>query len=521
MGGYQCPGDGCGNEVSRQPVRDDAGRRWVGTTCRDCEQRAIDGLSEHQLARLTLDPYLRPAAVRALFERQSDEINVALAQRGRRYLQPSVADALGVVDDEPVVPLVPFWPRYRSFDGDRQGATVAAGPALWAGLGPDDGDVDVDVPVAEPEPDEALVDLGVLAAAPDDEPSPVLDGAPATTEHQPVGETVAATEVMPPAEGGRPDDDGNATGEVAVTGDAGPRRRRGALLAALVVVAGGGLGWFLAQDDDDEGEVGSGGVETTDDAEVTTAPATAGSVADTTAPPRTTVARAATTTSASRTAAAASAGTDEGSTPSSAEEASPTTRVTTTTTDTEASVAPSTTVAGATADAARWAEIVDGTVYLRGTVPDDATADAVNEVVADAAGDLDVVAEVEVARGSPAADDVPLVVRNADLFAAGSTTPTEAVGGLVELGVELLAQHPDATIEVGGHTDDVGDEPDNLELSRARAQAVYEALVDAGADADRLTVRAYGETAPVADNGTDAGRAANRRIELSVSGLFG
>ena len=75
-----------------------------------------------------------------------------------------------------------------------------------------------------------------------------------------------------------------------------------------------------------------------------------------------------------------------------------------------------------------------------------------------------------------------------------------------------------AQIEVGGHTDWTGRAPRNLELSQKRADAVREALINAGVDASRITAKGYGEEIPVGPNETDSGRAKNRRIEIRVVG---
>lgn len=80
---------------------------------------------------------------------------------------------------------------------------------------------------------------------------------------------------------------------------------------------------------------------------------------------------------------------------------------------------------------------------------------------------------------------------------------------------EALARHPSLRLEVGGHTDAVGTEADNLALSERRAKAVYDYLVQRGISADRLTYRGYGESQPVANNDTPEGRAANRRTTLT------
>ena len=66
-----------------------------------------------------------------------------------------------------------------------------------------------------------------------------------------------------------------------------------------------------------------------------------------------------------------------------------------------------------------------------------------------------------------------------------------------------------------GHTDNVGNLPANLDLSRRRADAVAAALArDYGIARDRLTANGVASLAPVASNGSDAGRAKNRRVEL-------
>ena len=80
---------------------------------------------------------------------------------------------------------------------------------------------------------------------------------------------------------------------------------------------------------------------------------------------------------------------------------------------------------------------------------------------------------------------------------------------------EALQRHPRLRLEVGGHTDNVGSDADNLVLSEKRAKAVYDYLIERGVDAGRLTYRGYGESRPVADNDTPEGRAQNRRTTLT------
>ena len=72
-------------------------------------------------------------------------------------------------------------------------------------------------------------------------------------------------------------------------------------------------------------------------------------------------------------------------------------------------------------------------------------------------------------------------------------------------------------VEVAGHTDDQGVDKTNLQLSQARAEAVVNWLVSKGGiEASRLTAKGYGETKPIDTNGTAAGRANNRRVELNI-----
>jgi OOP family OmpA-OmpF porin len=87
---------------------------------------------------------------------------------------------------------------------------------------------------------------------------------------------------------------------------------------------------------------------------------------------------------------------------------------------------------------------------------------------------------------------------------------------ILDEAVTTLKRYPQLRVEVAGHTDDRGSDAYNLDLSQRRAQAVLDYFVQMGIDAARLVPKGYGETAPVADNATDAGRAKNRRVELRI-----
>ncbi len=82
---------------------------------------------------------------------------------------------------------------------------------------------------------------------------------------------------------------------------------------------------------------------------------------------------------------------------------------------------------------------------------------------------------------------------------------------------EFLREYPDRRLLIEGHTDSRGTDSYNISLSRDRANAVRVALLDRGIPAERLDVKALGESFPLASNDTSAGRQENRRVEVIVS----
>ena len=78
-----------------------------------------------------------------------------------------------------------------------------------------------------------------------------------------------------------------------------------------------------------------------------------------------------------------------------------------------------------------------------------------------------------------------------------------------------LRLNPGLTVSLEGHTDSVGDSADNLILSQNRVNSAADYLIAQGIASERITRAHYGETHPVADNSTDAGKALNRRVELT------
>ncbi len=81
---------------------------------------------------------------------------------------------------------------------------------------------------------------------------------------------------------------------------------------------------------------------------------------------------------------------------------------------------------------------------------------------------------------------------------------------------ENLARYPDSLIDVYGHTDSTGSDSYNQTLSENRARSVAGYMTSRGVSSRRIQSQGFGETQPVADNFSEAGRAANRRVEIKI-----
>jgi len=82
--------------------------------------------------------------------------------------------------------------------------------------------------------------------------------------------------------------------------------------------------------------------------------------------------------------------------------------------------------------------------------------------------------------------------------------------------VGILNKYSDTEVMVFGHTDNTGSEEINQTISEKRASSVSNYASAIGADASRFNTVGLGESSPVADNGSVAGRSANRRVELAI-----
>lgn len=82
--------------------------------------------------------------------------------------------------------------------------------------------------------------------------------------------------------------------------------------------------------------------------------------------------------------------------------------------------------------------------------------------------------------------------------------------------VEFMKQNKQVRIEISGHTDDVGQDADNLNLSENRAKAVYAYLIGRGVASSRLFSKGFGEGRPLIENSSEANRQLNRRVEFKI-----
>ena len=77
-----------------------------------------------------------------------------------------------------------------------------------------------------------------------------------------------------------------------------------------------------------------------------------------------------------------------------------------------------------------------------------------------------------------------------------------------------MSKNDDFAINIHGHTDDTGDEMENFTLSQNRASSVKNLLINKGIDDSKINITGFGESSPIADNETEAGKAQNRRVEF-------
>lgn len=110
---------------------------------------------------------------------------------------------------------------------------------------------------------------------------------------------------------------------------------------------------------------------------------------------------------------------------------------------------------------------------------------------------------------------VTLVLRDLQFASDSAVLTTGAQGRLAPL-ASFLAKQPEARIQIAGHTDSQGSDSYNQDLSARRAASVGAYLTSTGVDAGRINSIGLGESVPLSSNDTAAGRAINRRVEVTI-----
>ena len=121
--------------------------------------------------------------------------------------------------------------------------------------------------------------------------------------------------------------------------------------------------------------------------------------------------------------------------------------------------------------------------------------------------------EVQVVRQG---DDLLLNLPSGITFAYDSSTVQPQFRQTLDQVADILSQYKQTYIDVYGHTDSTGSDSYNQALSERRAVAVADYLASRGVQPARIGTRGFGKSQPIASNDTDAGRAANRRVEIKI-----
>lgn len=116
-------------------------------------------------------------------------------------------------------------------------------------------------------------------------------------------------------------------------------------------------------------------------------------------------------------------------------------------------------------------------------------------------------------------NDIILIMPGNVTFASDSADVNAQFYSTLNSVSRVLKEFNKSILTVSGHTDSTGADQYNFDLSQRRAGSVAQYLIGQGITAERFVVRGFGETRPVADNGTAQGRQQNRRVELQIAPL--
>ncbi|MBE0598184.1 MAG: OmpA family protein [Desulfuromonadales bacterium] len=115
------------------------------------------------------------------------------------------------------------------------------------------------------------------------------------------------------------------------------------------------------------------------------------------------------------------------------------------------------------------------------------------------------------------ADMLAVTFRSDVLFDTNSSTLKAGSYDEIARVATVLKQYPETTIRIAGHTDSTGAESYNQQLSERRADSVKNALASQGVQQGRMNAVGFGESQPIADNNTEAGRQLNRRVIITIT----
>jgi outer membrane protein OmpA-like peptidoglycan-associated protein len=125
-------------------------------------------------------------------------------------------------------------------------------------------------------------------------------------------------------------------------------------------------------------------------------------------------------------------------------------------------------------------------------------------------------AAIEAANIQRNSDTLAVTFKSDYLFGVGSSNLNTGAYEEISRVSRVLNQYPDTSIQVAGHTDSTGSEQTNQVLSERRAENVKNALVGQGVNPNRIKTLGFGESAPIADNNSEAGRQLNRRVVITI-----
>lgn len=119
---------------------------------------------------------------------------------------------------------------------------------------------------------------------------------------------------------------------------------------------------------------------------------------------------------------------------------------------------------------------------------------------------------------NPLRAGISIVLKNIFFATDSFALKSESKAELTKL-ISFMNNNPGVSIEIGGHTDNIGTNEYNMKLSQNRAKSVYAYLIDHGINSKRMTYKGYSFLKPLATNETEEGRALNRRTELVITAV--